>query len=108
MWRYLMRDNVNACYLENEESGCIATATLTEPGGTFPVTRIPISAITIPPRRRPLQDVAQLAESIGDGGLLHPIMVTDDGRLVFGHHRLEACRRLGWTHIPAHVVKAES
>ena len=43
--------------------------------------------------------VEQLAGSIRASGLLQPIMVkpTGDGyELVFGLHRLEACKRLGW------------
>lgn len=50
--------------------------------------------------------VQGLAESIRASGLLQPIMVkpTRDGyELVFGLHRLEACRRLGWKRIPALV-----
>jgi ParB family chromosome partitioning protein len=50
--------------------------------------------------------VQGLAESIKANGLLQPIMVkpTRDGyELVFGLHRLEACRRLGWRKIPALV-----
>jgi ParB family chromosome partitioning protein len=50
--------------------------------------------------------VEELAESIKANGLLQPIMVKPTGNgyeLVFGLHRLEACRRLGWRKIPAFV-----
>jgi len=55
--------------------------------------------------------VKELAESIRANGLLQPIMVkpTGDGyELVFGLHRLEACRRLGWKKIPALVKHISS
>jgi len=50
--------------------------------------------------------VKELAESIRANGLLQPVMVRRRGdgyELVFGLHRLEACRRLGWRKIPALV-----
>jgi len=43
----------------------------------------------------------ELAESIEALGLIHPIVVTRELVLVSGERRLEACRRLGWTHISA-------
>ena len=50
--------------------------------------------------------VRELAESIRDAGLVNPITVVEhDGRyrLVAGLHRLEACRSLGWSAVPAIV-----
>ena len=50
-----------------------------------------------------------LVLSIKNCGLLQPIMVTrrrDEFEVVFGNHRLEACRRLSWKDIPATVVEA--
>lgn len=66
--------------------------------------RVPISDIKIPRKRRPLRPVSDLAASIDEIGLLNPITVTTKMRLVAGLHRLEACRSLGWTKIPATVV----
>jgi len=37
-------------------------------------------------------------------GLLHPVVVTPEGRLIAGQRRLEACRQLGWTEIPVTMV----
>lgn len=51
--------------------------------------------------------VRELADSIGEIGLLNPITVVAAGSeytLVAGRHRLEAARRLGWQTIPATVV----
>ena len=49
------------------------------------------------------QHVLSLMASILDLSLMHPIVITLAGRLVDGAHRLEACRRLGWTEIPVTV-----
>ena len=66
---------------------------------------IPIADITIPPRKRPLDEgiVQQLEESIRHVGLLHPITLTPQHRLVAGYHRVAAMRLLGETTIPAEV-----
>jgi ParB-like chromosome segregation protein Spo0J len=64
-----------------------------------------ISAIRVVDRRRAdLGDIDSLAASIRAVGLLHPIVVTADGRLIAGHRRLEACRRLGWSTVPVTVA----
>lgn len=70
------------------------------------VISAPIADVEVGDRLRPLGDVRALARSIKLVGLLHPIVVTLDMRLVSGLHRLEACRSLGWTHIPAHCIEA--
>ncbi len=54
--------------------------------------------------RKDLGDLRTLAESIEEVGLLHPIVVTPEGRLIAGQRRLEACRTLGWTEVPVSVV----
>jgi ParB-like chromosome segregation protein Spo0J len=54
--------------------------------------------------RTDLGDVDSLAASIERVGLLHPIVVDADGRLVAGERRLEACRRLGKRRVPVTVV----
>src|SRR5882757_6000241 len=54
--------------------------------------------------RKDLGDVRILAASIADVGLLHPVVVTPEGRLIAGQRRLEACRLLGWTDLPVTVV----
>jgi ParB family chromosome partitioning protein len=49
-------------------------------------------------------DIAALAANIADVGLLHPVVVTPDMRLVAGERRIRAVERLGRTRIPARVV----
>ena len=54
--------------------------------------------------RKDLGDLRPLAESIADVGLLHPIVVTPERRLIAGQRRLEACRMLGWTDVPVTII----
>src|SRR5581483_5313769 len=54
--------------------------------------------------RKDLGDLRGLVESIAEVGLLHPVVVTPEGRLIAGQRRLEACRQLGWTEVPVTVV----
>jgi len=54
--------------------------------------------------RKDLGDLRSLADSIQEVGLLHPVVVTPEGRLIAGQRRLEACRLLGWTDVPVTVV----
>lgn len=51
----------------------------------------------------------ELAQSIEETGLLQPIGITEDNKLVFGERRLLACRDiLGWQTIPARIVPVDS
>jgi ParB family chromosome partitioning protein len=55
--------------------------------------------------RKDMGNISALAGSIaGPAGLINPITVTTDGRLVAGERRLAACRLLGWETVPAIVV----
>src|SRR5215469_9694433 len=54
--------------------------------------------------RKNLGDINALAASIDEVGLLHPIVVRPDGRLIAGERRLAACKELGWTSVPVTFV----
>lgn len=54
--------------------------------------------------RKHLGDVAALASSIERIGLLHPVVVTADNKLVVGRRRIEAFKHLGRDKIPIRVV----
>lgn len=43
--------------------------------------------------------ISQLSESIAISGLLQPIIISSDNKLIDGNHRLTAVKSLGWTHI---------
>jgi N6-adenosine-specific RNA methylase IME4 len=65
----------------------------------------PVSAIQVGQRhRRDLGDVDQLAASIAELGLLHPVVIKPDGMLIAGERRLDACKKLGWADVPVTVV----
>lgn len=60
--------------------------------------------------RRDNGQMSGLMASIQDKGLLEPIIVrpADDGfEVVAGMRRYEACRKLGWRRLPAHVVELD-
>jgi N6-adenosine-specific RNA methylase IME4 len=66
---------------------------------------LPIENIDVGFRyRKDLGDLRPLAGSIEEVGLLHPVVVTPEGRLIAGQRRLEACRLLGWIEVPVTVV----
>jgi ParB family chromosome partitioning protein len=55
--------------------------------------------------RRDLGDIGALGRNIARLGLLMPIAVTPDGRLLAGLRRLRACQGLGWRSIAVVVVE---
>ena len=71
-----------------------------------------IQDVYVPVKRRQTLDpqkVETLAESMMEKGQETPILVRPDGQrfvLVEGLHRLEACKALGETTVPAYLVQA--
>jgi ParB/RepB/Spo0J family partition protein len=62
--------------------------------------KVQVSSIKVKDRlREDLGDIDELAESIKSFGLLHPIVVDSQKRLVAGARRLAACKKLGMRHI---------
>ena len=60
--------------------------------------------------RTEAEDLGQLMESIKQHGLLHPVGVQKDGvyfNLAYGGRRLEACKRLNWTKMPAVIMSGK-
>jgi len=69
------------------------------------VSTIPIDSIKVGNRfRRDLGDINTLVNSIQEVGLLQPVVVSEDYELIAGQRRIEACKQLGWTEIPIHLV----
>ena len=54
--------------------------------------------------RKELGDLDGLKGSIQEVGLLHPVVISEGRALVAGRRRVEACKQLGWSRIPVHVV----
>lgn len=72
---------------------------------TPPAAYRDLDSITIVDRhRRDLGDIADLAASIKAIGLLNPVTITAEGRLIAGQRRMEACRLLGWDAVLVRVV----
>src|SRR6266446_1525756 len=69
------------------------------------LTTMPIADIKVGTRhRKDIGDIAALAASIADVGLLHPIVVKQDGTLIAGERRLLGFKQLSRTEIPVTVV----
>jgi ParB-like chromosome segregation protein Spo0J len=54
--------------------------------------------------RKDMGDIAGLAASIADVGLLHPVVISKTGELIAGERRIRAFELLGKTKIPVTVV----
>jgi ParB family chromosome partitioning protein len=68
-------------------------------------TAVRLDAIVVANRHRQyMGDVSTLAKSMADIGLINPVTLTPDGRLVAGARRVQAARVLGWRDIPARYV----
>jgi ParB family chromosome partitioning protein len=65
----------------------------------------PVADIMVGERhRKDLGDLPALAQDIAELGLLHPIVIQPDGKLIAGTRRLAACKLLGWSRVPVTVV----
>ena len=70
------------------------------------VKLVPISSIVVPEdRKRSVKALGELSASIQALGLLNPIILGKDHKLIAGLHRLRACEALGWKEIPAVVMQ---
>jgi len=75
----------------------------------FEMTTRKISDIVVGTRhRKDMGDIAGLAASMAELGLLHPIVVRPDGVLVAGERRLRAAKLLGWEKIRVTAVDLEA
>lgn len=54
--------------------------------------------------RKAMGDVGGLAASMAEIGLLHPVVVTSDHKLIVGRRRMLAAEQLGWTEVPVRVI----
>jgi ParB family chromosome partitioning protein len=78
----------------------------TTPPANIACALVPIASITVGPRiRQDFGDIDALAASIGELGLLHPIVIDKHHKLLAGERRLRAAQKLGWTTIPATIAR---
>lgn len=68
--------------------------------------RRPAQIRVVQRHRRDLGDLSDLKASLSRVGLLHPVVIAPDGRLVAGERRLKAIRELGWDWVPVRVVRS--
>lgn len=69
--------------------------------------KLPLSSIVVSDRQRSdLGDIASLADSLRQHGLIQPIVVNQQNRLIAGGRRLAAATSLGWTEVD--VVRKET
>lgn len=54
--------------------------------------------------RKDLGDMDRLVKEINDVGLLSPVGITPEKKLIYGARRIEAYKRLGCTEIPAYII----
>jgi ParB family chromosome partitioning protein len=70
------------------------------------VKEIPLSEIAVGKRhRKDMGDLDALAASIREVGLLQPVAVWPDNKLACGARRLRAAKMLGWSKIPAVILR---
>ena len=70
--------------------------------------KVAISEIKIGARhRKDLGDIAELAKSIEDVGLLHPVVLNSERRLIAGRRRIAAFKALRLDTIPATIINLE-
>ena len=66
---------------------------------------LPIQSVIVGERvRKEFGDIEDLASSLARVGLLNPIIVDSDNKLLAGHRRLLAAMHLGWTSIQARLI----
>ena len=51
--------------------------------------------------------MGDLVNSIGEVGLLQPIVMTSDNTIVSGHRRFKAIQSLGWTEVEVEVKEVD-
>jgi ParB family chromosome partitioning protein len=73
--------------------------------GKSQVTELSIESISVGDRhRKDLGDIDGLARSMREVGLLHPLVVDRNHKLIAGHRRLEAAKKMGWRKVAVRVV----
>ena len=55
--------------------------------------------------RKEFGDIDSLAEDIRENGLINPVTLTPDGKLLAGERRLRAVKKLGWSTVDARIVE---
>ena len=73
--------------------------------------KIPLSQVHSHPLNETIYDLSNIDDlvvSIGEVGLLTPVVVNQQYQLISGHRRIEAVRRLGWDEVDVEVIQTAS
>lgn len=71
----------------------------------LPYHSIAVDSITVGERfRKDPGDIPALAENIKEYGLLHPLVIDDDHKLLAGGRRFMAVKLLGWEKVDCHYI----
>ena len=73
--------------------------------------KLPIDQIQSHPLNQSIYDLSNIEDlvvSIGEVGLLTPLVVNQQLQLISGHRRIEALRILGWSEVDLEVVETSS
>lgn len=73
--------------------------------------KLPIDQIQSHPLNQSIYDLSNIGDlvvSIGEVGLLTPLVVNQQYQLISGHRRIEAVRRLGWDKVDVEVIETTS
>ena len=73
--------------------------------------KLPIDQIQSHPLNQSIYDLSNIEDlvvSIGEVGLLTPLVVNQQFQLISGHRRIEAVRRLGWDEVDVEVIETAS
>ena len=100
-------------YVYSFRKGVQASARYDEAERDRPTVDVPLSQIVVSDEEKAAflgseQDILELAARIRAEGLIQPVVLSqmEDGqyRVMAGHMRVEACKRLGWHSLPAVVT----
>lgn len=73
------------------------------------MSETPVDSIKVGDRfRKDVGDIKELADSIVEVGLIHPIVVDSDNNLIAGYRRLMAYKYLLWREIPVTVIDEDA
>jgi small-conductance mechanosensitive channel len=103
-------------YVYSFRKGVQASARYDEADSERPTVDVFLSQIVMTDEERKTilgneSDIVDLTSKIREEGLIQPVVLrqTADGqyRIIAGHMRIEACKRLGWRSLPAIIRKEE-
>lgn len=101
--------------MERDAIKVASTRSLDKAGGRVQIIYRPLSELKLDPhnsRTHSPKQVRQIARSIETFGFVVPVLIDAQQRLIAGHGRIVAARRLGWSEVPTicleHLSEAQA